>query len=104
MNDLFLVRVVNGVADRTKQFKTCGNVELMRVAITVEWLALDELHHEVGQAVVSCTAVEESGDVRVIERGENLSFFTKATQDEVGIHTALHQFDCRSLIEFVISA
>jgi len=58
MDHLFLVRVVDGVADRPKQFETIGDVELVRGSITVERLSFDELHHEVRQAVVCRAAVE----------------------------------------------
>src|SRR5436190_14956261 len=74
----------------------------MGVAITVQRLTLDVLHHEVGQSVFSCSTVEESRYVRVIESGEYLSFFAEATEDKVSIHTALDELDRRPFIEFVI--
>ncbi|MNC97372.1 hypothetical protein D3C83_150130 [compost metagenome] len=40
----------------------------------------------------------------MIECGEYLSFFAKATEDKIGVHAALHQFDCGTLVKFVIRA
>ena len=40
----------------------------------------------------------------MIERGEYLSFFAEATQDEIRIHAALHELDGRALAELIIGA
>src|SRR5918997_886519 len=76
----------------------------MTIAITVERLPLDVLHHEVGQTVLSSAAVEQATDVRVIERRKDLSFFTKPAEDEVSVHPALDQLDRRCFIKLVIGA
>ena len=96
MYNLFLVCVVDRIADRAKEFQSFGDVQLMAVAITVERLPFDVLHHEVRQAVFSSSAIEQSADVWMIECGEYLSLFAKTAQDEVGVHPALDQFYCRS--------
>ncbi len=62
----------------------------MTVAITVERLPLDILHHEEGQSVFGRAAVKQAGDVRVVEGCEYLAFFAEATEDEIGVHAALH--------------
>src|SRR5690348_10865860 len=76
----------------------------MGVAITVERLPFDKLHYEVGQSVFGGAAVEQTGDVWMIEGGEYLSFFAETTQDEISIHAALHQFDGGALVELVVGA
>src|SRR5215203_5906170 len=95
---------MNGVAKRAKQFQTLGDIQLVTVAISVERLTFDVLHHEIRKAIFSCAAVEQTADMRMIECREYLSLFTKTAQDEVGIHTALHQFYCGSFIELVVGA
>src|SRR5690349_11331198 len=40
----------------------------------------------------------------MIQSGEDLSFLAEAAQNEVGIHAALHEFDRRALVEFVVGA
>src|ERR1051325_2433903 len=74
----------------------------MRVAIVVERLPFDKLHDEIGQAVFGGAAVEETRDVWMIERGEDLALGAKATQDEIGIHAALHQLDSDAHVEFFV--
>ena len=49
-------------------------------AVDVEGPAGDELHHQVGPAVVRGAAVEEGGDVRVLEPGQDLALRPQATQ------------------------
>jgi hypothetical protein len=43
----------------------------------MDGLAFDKLHDEVGQAVFGRAAVEQAGDVRVVERGEDLASLRK---------------------------
>src|SRR5215217_7642256 len=76
----------------------------MTVAITVERLPLDKLHHEVGQSVFGGAAVEQSGDVWMIESCEYLAFFAEATEDEISVHAALHQLDGGTFVELVVGA
>ena len=104
MDYLFLVGVVKGIANRREEFEPFGNAQLMRVAVVIQRLPFDKLHDEVGQAVVSCAAVQETGDVRMIERGQNLALVAKAPQDKVGIHAALDQLDRNALVEFLVDA
>src|SRR6185369_5631797 len=76
----------------------------MTVAITVERLALDKLHYEVGQSIFSRAAVEQAGNVWMIERCEYLTLFAEATEDEIGVHAALHQFDGGTFVELIVGA
>src|SRR4029450_945199 len=94
--------VVNGVADRPKQFQSFSNVELVVIAIGVEGLTLDELHDEVGEAIVGWATGEQSGNGRVVKPCEYLPLFAEPTKDEVGIHSPLHKFNCGSFVKLVI--
>src|SRR5687768_13626922 len=76
----------------------------MTIAITVERLPLDVLHHEVGQTVLGGAAVEQAADVRMIECRQDLSFFAKPAEDEVSVHPALDQLDRGCFIKLVIGA
>ena len=76
----------------------------MCVAITVEWLTFDVFHEEVGKAVVGCAPVQQPGDMGMIQCGQYLAFLAEATQDKIGIHAALDQFDCRPLVELIVGA
>ena len=50
-------------------------------AVPVDRLALDELHREIGLAVVGDAAVVERRDVGVVEAGQDLALVAEAAQD-----------------------
>src|SRR5215217_4259658 len=104
MHDLFLVCIVNGAANRAEEVQPFGDVQLMAVAIGVERLPFDVLHHEVGQTVFRRSSIQQAANVWMIESREDLSFFAKAAQDEVSIHPAFDQFYCSPFVELIIGA
>ena len=53
----------------------------MLLGVTIDPMAFDVLHHEVGDAVFGGPAVEQAGDVRVFERSKNLPFMLEAAED-----------------------
>ena len=61
----------------------------MPIAVLVDRLTLDVLHHEVGQAVVRRAPVEQAGDVGVLEPREDLALAG-------GIVQARHPCPCRA--------
>jgi hypothetical protein len=104
MDDEVLMRVLDGAADLAEQLKPCGRVELPALAEVHDVLAFDVLHREVGKAVGSSAAVEQRGDVRVVEAGEHLPFMTEAADDGLRIHAALEDLDRDAFVEgFVIA-
>ncbi len=56
-------------------------------------LAFDELHDQVGQAVLRHSTVDKPRDMRMIDRGEQVLFRLKAAQDVVVNHLALEQLE-----------
>src|SRR5436190_11895080 len=102
MNYLLLVSIMNGLTDCSEKLQSLGNTQLVRIAITIKRLALNIFHDEVGQAVLSSTPVEQQRNVWMIQRGENLALFAKASQNKVGIHPPLDQLDGYPLMEFLI--
>src|SRR5258707_9406512 len=87
------VRILHRAADFGKQLEPARNGETVRVAIAVDALAIDVLHHKVGQAFFGCSAIQQRGDVRMYERGENLPLVPKAGDDEFRVHPALDDLD-----------
>lgn len=71
MHHEILVGVVDGAANNAEQRQALVQSDAVRVL--VDRLAVDELHHHVGDAVAGDAAVEHAGDVRVVEVGENLA-------------------------------
>ena len=53
----------------------------MRVAVLVDGRAFDQLHHEVRNAFVGGAAVQQAGDVGMIEAGKNLALVTEAFEN-----------------------
>src|SRR5205085_1967968 len=78
MDDEVLMRVVHRAADHAKQLQALGGCKFARLAVLVYGLALDVFHDEVWQAVGGRAAVEQAGDVRMIEAGKDLAFVAKA--------------------------
>ena len=72
MDDQIPVRVGHRAAHDQEHAQPIGERQLVPVAVAVDGLALDELHHDVGRAVVGRAAVEEPRDVRMLEAGEDL--------------------------------
>jgi hypothetical protein len=53
------------------------------VAEAVDRRSLDVFHDEIGTPVRQCAPVEQPRDARVLERGQNLALFVKATRQVV---------------------
>ena len=104
MDDQVLVGVLDRRADLAEEVQPRGGVQALRVAVVDDRLALDVLHHEVGQAVRRRAAVEQAGDVRVLEAGEDLPLVPEAPHDRLGVHAALEHLDRDALLELVVVA
>ena len=76
----------------------------MRVAVVDDRLPFDVLHGEVRPAVRRAAAVEQAGDVRMLEAGENLPLVPEAADDAVGVHAALEDLDRHALLERIVVA
>ena len=55
--------------------------------------AVDEFHHEVGQAVWREAGVEQPRDVGVVQRGQRLLLLSEALQHAHAVHAALEDLD-----------
>ena len=72
------VRELDGGAHLLEQAQAVREAEPLRVAVAVDLLAVDDLHHEVGQTVLGGAAVEEARDPRVNQVGQNLDGLVNA--------------------------
>ena len=63
----------------------------LRIALLRDRCAFDELHREPDLAAIADAAIDQAGDVRVLELGEDLAFAQKTSHDFVRIHAALDQ-------------
>ena len=80
MDHEILVRVVDGAAQHLKQLQTLLERTVMVLAEQVDWLPFHEVHDDVGEPFVRGAPVDQAGDVRMIQRGEDLALATKAIE------------------------
>jgi hypothetical protein len=83
----------NGIADLQKQPKPLVHAQPPGLREPVDRLTLDVFHREVGQPVVRRPAIQQPGDVGVIERRQNLSLGPEPLQHLVGVHAPLDELD-----------
>src|SRR6476469_558704 len=76
----------------------------MRVGVVIQGLPFNKLHYEIGQAVVVCPTVKQTGNVRMIECRQDLAFGAKTPQNEVSVHAALNELDRHPHLEFAVHA
>ena len=86
MDDTFLMRVLDRLADRDEQFDAFADREFTQVAELRDRDPSDEFHREEGAAGFGHAAVEDPGDARMIHDRQRLSFCFEARDDLAGIH------------------
>src|SRR5215468_6736976 len=74
----------------------------MATAIGRDRFAVDEFHYKVRQALRRRAAVEQTRDVRMIERSQNLPFTQEPVAHEVGVHPAFDDLDRHLAPELLI--
>src|SRR6185437_6180344 len=104
MDDQAAMGVRHGFADLAEEFAAGGDADFLAFAIRRDGGAFDVLHDEVGAAVGNSAAIEEFGDVGVVEGGENLTLLAEAADDGVGIHAAFDELDGDALLEGIVIA
>ena len=103
VDDQVLVGEVDRRADLPEELAAARWVGSFRVvAILVDRLPLDVLHDEVGAAVLGGAAVEQLGDVRVVEVGEDLALGAEAADDLVRVHAAPDELEGDLLLELLV--
>jgi plasmid stabilization system protein ParE len=91
MDDPLLVRVLHRLADRDRQLESLAQRQPAFVTELGDRDALDQLHHEVGTAVIRRPGVEDLGDRGVVHQGQCLAFGPKACEDLAAIHASLDE-------------
>src|SRR6185295_9661733 len=80
MDDEILMRVRGSLAHIKKKLQTFGNVEFVFIAVDSDREADDVFHHYVGQASVGRSAIEQPGDVGMLEVGQNLALLPESAR------------------------
>jgi hypothetical protein len=104
MHNQVLMRGIDRRADGGEQLETFVDGELIAIAIDIDRLAVDVLHDDVRRAVSRRTAVQELGDIRMIERGEDLALDPQALLHLFRDEAAAHQLDGDLLAELAVCA
>ena len=104
MHDQVLVRVVDGRAHGAHQRDPLLGREPPPVAVRVDRFAVDVLHDEVGRAVRRAPAVEQSRDVRVLQRRQDLPLRAQPALHLAREHAAADQLDGDLLLILLVGA
>jgi hypothetical protein len=104
VDDQVLVRVLNGRADLLEESQPLLRPQVLALAIEVEADAIDIFHHQVRHALPGRAAVQQAGDVRVVEVGEDLPLGAKATRQRVARQSAVDELDCDLLAKLLVRA
>ncbi len=67
------MRGVNGPADLGEEVQASLEAEALLLAVVDDGPAVDALHHQVRVTILIDAAVEEAGDARIVEAGEDLA-------------------------------
>ena len=102
MDDQVLVGEVDGRADLPEELEPLVGRQLPLVAILVDRLPLDILHDEVGTAILGGAAVEQLGDVRMVQVSEDLALGAEAADDLVRVHAAPDELEGHPLLELLV--
>ncbi len=104
MHDQVLVRVVDGRAHRAHQRDPLFGRQSPAVAVGVDRFAVDVLHDEVRRAVRRAPAIEQSRDVRVLQRRQDLPLHAQPALHLAREHAAADQLDRDLLLVFLVGA
>src|SRR6266478_3288695 len=89
MNDSFLVRMLNRVANLYEQFEPLPNRELLPVAIIGNAKPFHIFHDEERPSGFGRPTIKDFGNVRMIHQRQGLPFSFKPRDHRPGIHSQL---------------
>ena len=93
VNEAFLVRVLNGVADLDEEIQPLACGKLLLIAIVGDLYAPHQFHHEIWPASVSRARIEHFGNVRMIHQRQGLALGFEAANDTASVHAELDNFE-----------
>jgi hypothetical protein len=93
VDDGFLMRVLDSVADVHEQLQPLAGAEAMIVAPGCDGHSCDVLHDKVGRARRGGAGIKHLGDGRVVHKGEGLALGLEAGDHFAAVQSGLHQFE-----------
>ena len=103
VDDQVAMCVTHGFADHEEEPQPFLEREVLIARVRVDRPSLDVLHHQVGPSIARGPAVDESRDVRVLQRGEDLPLGPEPP-DTLLVEQAAHDLDGHALLEGAIGA
>jgi len=98
------VRVLHRAADLTEQLEPLVHRQPLLIAVAVDRATFDVLHDHERPPVRGAAAVDQPGDARVTERGQDLTLLLEPQQDLVGVGPRPQQLDGDGLLELTVGA
>ena len=98
------MRVAHRIEHLQEQHHALAQAQAARVAPAIDGLALDAFHHEVRFAVAADAAVEQDGDVRMLQAGQDLPFAQETFARRGRIGAGADQLERRPLRVRTIAA
>ncbi len=99
-----LVRELNRRAHLDEELQPTRDVEFLLGAVVGDRLPVDELHDEVGNALLRRATIEQARDVRMFQAREDLALSAQPAADEGRAGPSVHQLDGDLLLVFVVDA
>src|SRR6266446_8311370 len=93
VNDQVLMGIVDGSADVLEESEALGGAELVRVAVGVDRLPLNVLHDEVGERIFGGAAIQQAGDIGMVQAGQDLALTATILDDVFSVLAALDELD-----------
>ena len=103
MDHQVLVGYLNRFADDAKELEALPDAELVPVTVVVDRLTVDVFHHQVRQAFFGGATVQQSGDVRMLDTGQNLTLTAKPLQHLLRCHAATDDLDRYLFLELIVA-
>ncbi len=97
MHDQLAMGVIDHARDLGEQRQACLQSEGPRAGVLRQRVAADEVHRQVRATVRGDAGIQQRGNRRMVELGEDAAFLQEALQQRLRVHAALEQLDRRGL-------
>ena len=102
MDHAALVRKLYGAADACEELQPVARAQAHFVAIVVDRLTPNKLHHEVRKPLEGRAAIDQVGDMGMFQAGGNLPLAAELAHYAIQIEAAPDHFDSDLLLESLI--
>src|SRR4051812_26033090 len=93
MNDSFLMRVLNRMANLDEKIEPLLCCERIAIAVFRDFDTSNEFHHEVGPARIGRSCVEHFRDVRITKERDRFSRGSKSGEDTFGLQAGFDNLE-----------